>query len=397
MILFDRVYEQIALPDVLLRGNTLKYDDKYNNDDVIHLIHNANKTPFNSALIQGHCPNANVLIFALEALSSEGYAKSEYAKKIQAIFDSKIDCEHFYSVCPNTNQSAYQIYTSCYGEKTDYFHLKKLGYQSTYISTQNSSHFKLNELLLKFGIDEIIDNRTLNEKNNDYDLLSKINDISDGLKRGKAFYHVTNLQTHSPYSVVDTETFQKTQCTAEKSTYLNAVDEVLFIVYTMLMELKKRGDLDNTIVVVTGDHGESFGEFGYYTHSASTVNSQIKIPLNIFHPNLSSQHIKSGCLMDLMPSLLDLLGVDFSAFSMDGQSLFQLNRDYLLCYSETKGANSPSNACVIVGDKKYYADTVQNRYLILDKEDQILVDDPKEVARIQSIVYCALEKHGLIR
>ena len=47
----------------------------------------------------------------------------------------------------------------------------------------------------------------------------------------------------------------------------------------MLQALNDRGRLDNTIVIVTSDHGESFKEHGYYLHGHSLYLEQIKVPL----------------------------------------------------------------------------------------------------------------------
>jgi arylsulfatase A-like enzyme len=49
-------------------------------------------------------------------------------------------------------------------------------------------------------------------------------------------------------------------------------------------ELEARGLLENTIVIVTSDHGESLGEHGILQHSASLYLDEIHVPLIVWNP-----------------------------------------------------------------------------------------------------------------
>lgn len=76
--------------------------------------------------------------------------------------------------------------------------------------------------------------------------------------------------------------------------------------------LQKRGLEDDTILVVTGDHGESFGEHGDWTHGLKVYESEIRVPLLMRFP----RKIPAGTviaaptqLIDLMPTLLELAGL----------------------------------------------------------------------------------------
>ncbi|HUR09274.1 MAG TPA: sulfatase [Nonomuraea sp.] len=48
--------------------------------------------------------------------------------------------------------------------------------------------------------------------------------------------------------------------------------------------LERRGLLDNTLVVITSDHGEEFGEHGSWGHGSSLYREQVHVPLIIRHP-----------------------------------------------------------------------------------------------------------------
>ena len=52
----------------------------------------------------------------------------------------------------------------------------------------------------------------------------------------------------------------------------------------LLEQLRARGVLDTTIVVAVSDHGEAFGEHGFYSHGHSQYMDQIHVPLLIRYP-----------------------------------------------------------------------------------------------------------------
>lgn len=67
-------------------------------------------------------------------------------------------------------------------------------------------------------------------------------------------------------------------------------------------ELKARGLLENTIVIVTSDHGESFGERGFFQHSASLYLEEIHVPLIVWGPG----RVPAGRTVDAPVTLTSL-------------------------------------------------------------------------------------------
>jgi arylsulfatase A-like enzyme len=51
----------------------------------------------------------------------------------------------------------------------------------------------------------------------------------------------------------------------------------------LLDELERRGLAENTVVIVTADHGESFGEHGMFGHGASLYQTEVHVPLIVAH------------------------------------------------------------------------------------------------------------------
>src|SRR5213593_2617759 len=75
--------------------------------------------------------------------------------------------------------------------------------------------------------------------------------------------------------------------------------------------LKEKGLYQNTVIVLSGDHGESLGEHGEKTHGFFIYNATLHVPL-IFHlPHSSAHTVRDPVnLADLMPTALKILNID---------------------------------------------------------------------------------------
>jgi len=90
-----------------------------------------------------------------------------------------------------------------------------------------------------------------------------------------------------------------------------------------LAELEKRGKLRNTIVIVTSDHGEEFGEHGYVSHSNSLHVQGIHIPLIVALPGGEGAGLRVAHPVtnrDLGKTILGLVGADGGG-ALPGSSL----------------------------------------------------------------------------
>jgi len=93
-----------------------------------------------------------------------------------------------------------------------------------------------------------------------------------------------------------------------------------------LIAYLKANDLyRNTLIVLTGDHGESLGEHGEKTHGFFIYNATLHVPVIIRLPGTSSAQSVSEMisLADLMPTVLQGLKVDVPA-QVQGLSLLPL-------------------------------------------------------------------------
>jgi arylsulfatase A-like enzyme len=93
----------------------------------------------------------------------------------------------------------------------------------------------------------------------------------------------------------------------------------------MLDTLAETGQLENTIVIYTSDHGEMLGDHGIYLKGPFFYEPAIRVPLIISWP-CAVRAQRSGALVeltDLPQTLLDAVGLPHLP-SMQGQSLWPL-------------------------------------------------------------------------
>lgn len=79
-------------------------------------------------------------------------------------------------------------------------------------------------------------------------------------------------------------------------------------------ELRRRGALENTYVVVTADHGEHFGERGLFDHGNSLYAPLLRVPLIVVGPGIRPRRVETAVsLRDLPRTMADLGDVETTA------------------------------------------------------------------------------------
>ncbi len=89
----------------------------------------------------------------------------------------------------------------------------------------------------------------------------------------------------------------------------------------LLDDLRAKGLYDKTVVVVTGDHGEGFGEHDIELHGYHLYAAQTKVPLVFRVPGLAPRRsVLPAGHVDILPTLVNLAGGPATS-EMMGQSL----------------------------------------------------------------------------
>jgi arylsulfatase A-like enzyme len=102
-------------------------------------------------------------------------------------------------------------------------------------------------------------------------------------------------------------------------------------VRTLVGALRDAGRLDDTVVIVTADHGEAFWDHGIWGHGGSLYEAEVRVPLVLWagprvrerHPRIPRGPIEVPAAgIDVMPTLLALAGADCP--SCQGEDLLRL-------------------------------------------------------------------------
>lgn len=106
--------------------------------------------------------------------------------------------------------------------------------------------------------------------------------------------------------------YSKQETELTRLTYAATVAELDGMLENLLKSLEAGGYLDNTIVVVTSDHGEHLGEHHMLDHQYSVYEQLMRVPLVIRYPQRFSPGRDTRPVMnsDLFPTVLELAGIE---------------------------------------------------------------------------------------
>jgi arylsulfatase A-like enzyme len=100
----------------------------------------------------------------------------------------------------------------------------------------------------------------------------------------------------------------------QRDSYIASYDESIRYVDSEVGKLVERLEqlhlFDNTVIIVTADHGEAFGEHGYVSHGWSVYQEEVWAPLLIKYPDQTTGSISDTNVssVDLVPTVLDVVG-----------------------------------------------------------------------------------------
>lgn len=158
--------------------------------------------------------------------------------------------------------------------------------------------------------------------------------------RERPFYAmVWTQQTHHPYEPSPSvpfidffREFERDQLPPDHydlGRYLNVLHEADRQLGRLFSELERRGLADDTLVIVTGDHGEGFGSpHDIYGHGGRVFDEIVKVPLVAWNRRLfdGGERVATiGGHIDLNPTLAEWLDLP-CAESWQGRSLFDAAR-----------------------------------------------------------------------
>jgi arylsulfatase A-like enzyme len=107
--------------------------------------------------------------------------------------------------------------------------------------------------------------------------------------------------------------------------YLAGVRKVDDYVKEFFNILKENNLLENSIVIITADHGDEFGEHGGLSHDGKMYSELVEVPLIIFDPSLAEGKVSESVVstVDIPPTIIHLFGLD-PVDKFQGHSLLPL-------------------------------------------------------------------------
>jgi len=107
--------------------------------------------------------------------------------------------------------------------------------------------------------------------------------------------------------------------------YLNNLAYADDVVGRFLAMLKKYGYYEDSIIIVTADHGEAFGEHGFWGHNRTVYGEMMRVPMLVRIPGGRAGEVDELVgLIDIFPTMNEIfdLGLDPAAF--EGRSIVGL-------------------------------------------------------------------------
>jgi len=199
---------------------------------------------------------------------------------------------------------------------------------------------------------------------------------------GKLLLYTHYFEPHAPYDRGGKEgtPFER---------YLREVAVVDTQLGRILADIEQRGAAARTLIIVTGDHGEAFGEHNTHEHAVSLYDELTRVPLVFWGAGLTPRRVDAFVtLADLGPTILDIHRLPTPATFM-GQSLVPLLRGEPVTLERPVVSESGRHAQAM-----YFPDGYK---LLVDrrlgtKELYFLPDDPGELKDLSAVEPEVFEK-----
>ncbi len=257
--------------------------------------------------------------------------------------------------------------------------LNKSGYRSGFFTPVSMDYDALGSSSVMNSFDSFVDSKELRRRYTSQKKFGTGNAVEEELavqsleefirSDSKPFFAVQYMYwTHAPYE----HPFRNLGRLDNRTRYIASLSYIDSVIKKILHILKQNKADKNTILVITADHGQAFGEHtGNYTHSNYLYDESIRIPLIIHYPDSRIAVIdKRGTHADLAPTILDILGLS-SPSKWQGASLFSKNKKHRPDLIFTRSIKVHNG--IIFGSWKYFYNLRNDKEYLFN-----LVEDPKE-------------------
>lgn len=202
--------------------------------------------------------------------------------------------------------------------------LRASGYEITFLTCGETKGFRrLDRFINKQSCDNYIleGQFTLNSMkdwpDSDRRKLSHVQKIVNGANGKPQFVFFYLVSSHYRYSFppefdVNKEApriWEFLNPKAQIQNHLNRYANAMLFLEHEVMKLVRSLDLTKNLIIITGDHGESMGEDGVFTHGSRMSEIQMRVPFVMVGPGIEPRRIPTATVhMDVLPTVLHALG-----------------------------------------------------------------------------------------
>lgn len=278
----------------------------------------------------------NVILIICDALRADYIGTYGNKENVSPFLDSIVKSKdylkvnNFYSTSSFSYKGISNILSSSYKVYRDNFFLhdllKKQGYDINFLLSGDMTNFwRLKNHIKTKSVDLYHDGYTSlkkgisNNVNNDfYNVIKNL----EGVKKFNGvptmfYFHL--MSTHqisklensnkifNPSDIILTNTEHNKKVLANN--YNNRVHQLDNYLREIFNLLENKNYLENSIVVITSDHGQSLGERGVYWHGKTTYYESVNIPLIISSNGRNKNINRLSNQLDIAPTVVDVLGI----------------------------------------------------------------------------------------
>lgn len=225
-------------------------------------------------------------------------------------------------------------------------------------------------------------------------LFAKLLPRIEALGQEPAFIYAHLSDPHAPYNLGGTKGSPFERYLAEVA----VVDKQL---RRLVRLLEKTGLMSRTLLIVSADHGEAFGEHDSRTHGTTLYDEVLRVPLLFVFPGATPRRVdEQVTLLDVGPTVLDVFGLPTPGYMM-GESLAPFLRgETPVLTRPILAENRLVQAWITRDRKKLIWDTQSGRKELYDLEADPaeldnLADDAEALAQPLADLKGFMETHRL--
>jgi hypothetical protein len=298
------------------------------------------KYPLERPRVRPDGPRPNVLVIAVESLRADMLSP----EVMPFTWEFSRGARRFMDHASGGSASRYGTFTLVYGLHGSYFapvyaerappvlvdELKDLGYELRVYGTSSMSFPEMRSTAW-VRVQEFVEDalEPAPGESRDAELVRRFTRWVRTRPQGRPFFSFAFLDApHFSYRVVaDRAPFQPYAPSLDRAVlssktassirplifnrYRNSVYDVDHSLREMMTALAESGQLESTLVVITGDHGEEFFEHGFWGHTANFTPTEVLVPMLLRGPGVTPGiENRPTSHVDVAPTILELLGAD---------------------------------------------------------------------------------------